>query len=370
MLLPFIVGHVSRVSARRVRFRASLLQAAAIAGMSLLPACGGSPSQPSPPTPPAPTLTCPADVQALSHDGQPVAVTYTVPTAVNGTTPVTVACAPASGASFNLGANTVTCTATDAAARTASCTFGVTVARVPVIQRVKFLAFGDSVTEGTISSPCSTSNLEEDVLWMKLAVVEPQSYPYKLQAMLASRYVDQTIVVTNEGKAGEKATDALSRLKRVLDSVEPEVLLLLEGFNDMLAAGKADDFGAVIPEVAGALEEMVKAGRSHKASVLLATLPAGNPTGCRGAGAPGFPALNDRIRRVAADEGATLVDLYNGLGRSPEGVIGIDGLHPTEDGYTKVAQVWFDAIKARFEQPSPTSAGSPVLVMPPQDRFP
>ena len=32
MLLPFIVGHVSRVSARRVRFRASLLQAAAIAG--------------------------------------------------------------------------------------------------------------------------------------------------------------------------------------------------------------------------------------------------------------------------------------------------------------------------------------------------
>jgi lysophospholipase L1-like esterase len=308
-------------------------------------------------------------VEALSHDGAPVAVTYPVPTAVNGSTPVTVACTPASGTAFNLGANTVTCTATDAAARTASCSFGVAVTMVPVIQRVKFLAFGDSVTAGTLSSPCETSNEELDAIWMKLAVVAPQSYPYKLQGLLASRYVDQTIVMTNEGKPGEKTTNALSRLESVLDSVEPEVLLLLDGFNDLLAAGRADDFGKVIPETAGALEEMVKAGRSHDASVLLATLPAGDASGCRGAGAPGIPALNERIRRLAADEGATVVDLYNALGGSPEGVIGIDGLHPTEEGYTKIAQVWFDAIRAKFEQSAPGSRGGAILVMPPSVRI-
>ena len=44
----------------------------------------------------------------------------------------------------------------------------------------------------------------------------------------------------------------------------------------------------------GMVEEMVKAGRLHNASVLLATLPAGDATGCRGAGAPGIPRLNDQ----------------------------------------------------------------------------
>jgi lysophospholipase L1-like esterase len=338
-----------------------------LAGVSVLPACGGSPSQPSP-TPPAPTLTCPADIQALSHDGAPVAVTYDVPAPVNGAAPVTVACAPASGASFALGANTVSCTATDAMARTGSCSFGVTVSVVPVVRKVKFLAFGDSVTEGTISSPCHTSNLEEDVVWMKLAVVAPQSYPFKLQALLAARYVDQVITVDNEGFAGKKAVGDLGRLKSVLDAAEPEVLLLLHGFNDLNVAGGNDTLETTIPKVAGALEDMVKAGRSHNASVLIATLPAGDAAGCRGNGAPGIPALNDRIRRLAADEHATLVDLYNAFGGSPEGVIGIDGLHPTAEGYTKIAQVWFDAIRVEFEQPSPTAGGA-ILVMPPTDRI-
>ena len=64
-----------------------------------------------------------------------------------------------------------------------------------------------------------------------------------------------------------------------------------------------------------------------------------------------------------------LVDLYAGLGGSPAGVIGIDGLHPTEEGYTKMAQVWFDAIQREFERPSATGTGGPVLFAPPADRI-
>ena len=327
--------------------------------------CGGSPSGPTPPPQP-PTLSCPADLAALSPDGAPVSVTYAVPAAANGATPVTVACAPAPGSSFSLGTNTVSCTATDALARTASCTFAVNVSVEPELEKVKFLAFGDSVTEGTISSPCP-SDAGSDTLWMKLAVSKPESYPFKLQGLLSARYVNQTIVVENDGKAGQTAIGDLGRLKSVLDSMEPEVLLLLHGFNDLLAAGRQDTFDTSIPKIAGALEDMVKAGRSHRATVLLATMPAGNAAGCRGQGAPGIPALNDEIRKIAGDEGATLVDLYTAFGGSPEGVIGIDGLHPTEEGYTKMAQVWFDAIKGEFEKPSPTSAG-PVLVVP-RDRI-
>jgi len=344
-----------------------LARVASVALVAFLQGCGGSSTGPTPVTEP-PTLTCPADIHATSQDGGPVNVAFDLPTASKGAPPVTVSCVPGSGSSFPLGTNSVSCTATDSQARHANCSFSVVISAVPVLKHVKFLAFGDSVTEGTISSPCP-ANEAFDTLWMKMAVVAPQSYPYKLQALLAARYTSQMVSVTNEGKAGENVATGSARLPGVLDKTEPEVLLLLDGFNDLLAAGRKGTFDTEIPRIAGELEDMVKEGRSQNASVLLATLPAGDPAGCRGQGAPGIPALNDRIRRIAADEGATLVDLYGGLGGSPTGVIGIDGLHPTDDGYTKMAQVWFDAIRGAFEQPSPTVASGAVLVVPPRDRI-
>jgi lysophospholipase L1-like esterase len=336
--------------------------------MTLVSGCG-SPTGPTPPTYPPPTLTCPADVQATWLPGQPTVVTYTTPTAVNGAPPVTVSCAPGSGSTFDLGTSQVACTATDAQSRAASCTFNVTVAEVPQVEKVKFLAFGDSVTEGTISSPCPAID-GFDTLWMRMAVVKPESYPYKLQGLLAARYASQTITVDNEGKAGERVTPALERLPGVLDAATPEVLLLLDGFNDLLAAGRQGTFDAAIPHIAGVLEDMVKVGHSKHVTVLVATMPAMDPSGCRGQGAPGVTEMNDAIRRLAADEGAVLVDLYSGLGGSPAGVIGIDGLHPTEEGYTKMAQVWFDAIQREFERPSATGTTGPVLYVPPAGRIP
>lgn len=344
------------------------LQVAACAVMTLVSGCGRSPTGPTPPTYLPPTLTCPADVQATSLPGQPTVVAYTTPTAVNGAPPVTVSCAPGSGSTFDLGTSQVACTATDAQSRSASCSFTVTVAEVPQVEKVKFLAFGDSVTEGTISSPCPASEAF-DTLWMRLAVVAPESYPYKLQSLLAERYASQTVTVVNEGFAGKKATKDLQRLRDVLSADVPEVLLLLHGFNDLLAAGRQDTFDRDIPAIAGALEDMVKAGHAEHAEVLLATMPALNEAGCRGQAAPGVTRMNDAIRRVAADEGAVLVDLYEGLGASPAGVIGIDGLHPTEEGYTKMAQVWFDAIRREFERPSATGAAGPVIVVTPNDRI-
>ena len=54
---------------------------------------------------------------------------------------------------FPVGPTRVTCTATDAAAATATCGFDVNVQRVPQLTRTKFLAFGDSVTAGEVTAP-------------------------------------------------------------------------------------------------------------------------------------------------------------------------------------------------------------------------
>jgi uncharacterized repeat protein (TIGR01451 family) len=76
-----------------------------------------------------PTLgACPSNITTNTEAGVCTAtVTFTPPTVSDNCPGATVACAPASGATFNLGTTTVTCTGTDAMGLTAQCTFTVTV---------------------------------------------------------------------------------------------------------------------------------------------------------------------------------------------------------------------------------------------------
>jgi len=78
-----------------------------------------------------PTIDDPADITRVT-DQSTVVVTFNQPSAVDnsGLTP-TVACVPASGSTFSIGAHTVTCTATDAAGNHAASSFVVTVSAPP-----------------------------------------------------------------------------------------------------------------------------------------------------------------------------------------------------------------------------------------------
>ena len=61
----------------------------------------------------------------------------------------------------------------------------------------------------------------------------PNSYPTQLAAMLADRYKSQSPTVANAGVPRETAFDGANRIDGVIDRVHPEVLLLLEGVNDL-----------------------------------------------------------------------------------------------------------------------------------------
>ena len=60
-------------------------------------------------------------------------------------------------------------------------------------------------------------------------------------------------------------------------------------------------------------------------------------------------AFNDQIRLGAPIEGAIFVDLYAALASNINLYIGIDGLHPTEAGYQRMADTFFAAIRTTFE---------------------
>jgi subtilisin-like proprotein convertase family protein len=75
-----------------------------------------------------PQITCPADVTATAPPGDPSAIVNFPPPGSSDNCPgVGAACAPPSGSAFPIGDTSVSCTATDGAGNTATCSFLVSV---------------------------------------------------------------------------------------------------------------------------------------------------------------------------------------------------------------------------------------------------
>jgi lysophospholipase L1-like esterase len=308
-------------------------------------ACDRSPVGP---TPQSLAISCPASAAASSADGNPVAVTFSRPTVSGGALPVTTTCDRQSGSLFGVGTTTVTCTARDAQRQSATCSYSITVTRVPQIRATRFVAFGDSITEGATAS-CERvtpfMSFAETMLVLQTSANDVWTYPNVLQNLLRSRYPAQLPTVSNRGRGGESVFDGNARLPGVLAQDMPEVLLIQEGANDVNASRDAAD-------IAASLRSMVRVGRDRGALVLLGTLLPQRPIqlgSCRGYGASRIAAVNDQIRAVAAGEQVVLVDLFQAFGGVPGDLIGADGLHPSEAGYRQIAESFFVAIVARLE---------------------
>ena len=59
---------------------------------------------------------------------------------------------------------------------------------------------------------------------------------------------------------------------------------------------------------------------------------------------------NAKLRQMSAEEGAVFVDLYTTLLPEALTVIGVDGLHPTEAGYRRIADVFFNSISIELSE--------------------
>ena len=205
----------------------------------------------------------------------------------------------------------------------------------PTLGITRILAFGDSMTAGTTSPALIAQSLTAGL---------PQSYPFKLQDLLAARYTGQSITVLNAGKAGEHVVDAgaLQRFNDALSEAKPDLVLLLEGANDL--NDTQDMVNAAITLIVGTLEEMVKEAGRRRIPIMVATLPPQRLP--KGTGAPFVARFNDAVKVMAAKKGGILVDVNAQL---PESLIGQDGLHPTEAGYQRLAEIFLGAIKSSYE---------------------
>lgn len=319
----------------------------AIGVCALLSGCGSTPTTPGAgsgggTTPLTLAVTCPAAV-TTSTAAASVGVSYAPPAATGGTQPVTASCSPASGSAFNRGTNTVTCSATDAVGKVATCTFAITVQSIPVLKGTKFLAFGDSITAGEVLNA-----IRQPI------VNAAKSYPTLLEAQLNSRYIAQVTFVQNYGASGEilmsdqgyRSNETAARYNLALTAQRPDAVLLLEGANDFNSVGITDD------QIAEVLRQMVReAFLGNAKAVYLATLTPQIPGLLRSSQAARVPTLNAKIRVIAQQEGATLVDIYAAMiGNVTTLINADDGLHPYPAGYAVMADTFNTAIKATFEQ--------------------
>jgi lysophospholipase L1-like esterase len=193
------------------------------------------------------------------------------------------------------------------------------------------MAFGDSLTEGKTSVVPS--------------LVFDTSYTLKLNAMLQGRYTAQTIVVVNEGRGGETTVqpDALPRFDQVLAADNPQVVLLMDGANDLVQFNAAGIAGIV-----NALSTMGAHATARGAQVFLATLPPSDPRRSNGSGGPFVAQLNLQLVNLAASRQWTLVDV-NAAFNGDLTLLGADGLHPTDAGHQVIAKAFYDRIVARLE---------------------
>jgi lysophospholipase L1-like esterase len=204
--------------------------------------------------------------------------------------------------------------------------------------KLKIMAFGDSLTED-----------DSDTLAFRYwgAHHDPSgpggiaSYPYKLREILAGIYTAQTFTVFNYGFGGEKATDSQTnaRLNTALINHPPDVLLLMHGTNDLLS-------GLPKSDIIAAVGQLVQQAQARGVVVFLASLPPqstvvkGQPND-----AASVPEYNERLRNLAAARGVFFVDIYPYITAA---MLEPDGLHLLEPGNRRMAEVFYEALKARY----------------------
>ena len=303
------------------------------------------------PSPGALGIVCPQSIELITSTQSPTVVSFSDPIdAATGDAVDLATCTPASGSTFPIGSTSVSCASGPTNQVVASCAFSVTVISQS-LRTTEFLAFGDSITVGFIphasTSLPGVAALPPTTLGFDRLFHNPPDrrlgYPFKLNELLSARYPGQAIEVVNIGVGGETTNEGRIRLGALLNALSPDVLLLLEGSNDVRFFPPSTTLAN--------LREMARGAHDRGIEVLLATIPPiTNPRDTLEQ--TRALQINDGIRALAAELGiGPSVDVARVTGNAP-GLLSFDGRHPTELGYTAIADAFFTEVVTRFEETS------------------
>jgi len=220
--------------------------------------------------------------------------------------------------------------------------------RTPKLSRTHFLAFGDSITAGEVTVPVGSGIITSAGVAggsiFKQVLVPAAAYPTLLQAQLTARYATQSasITMTNAGKPGEGITEAFARFPQTIAANSHDVLLLMDGVNSLWIAGS--DISTDL------MQQMVHQANAQGTRVFVGSMLPSIAGRSHSQDPIELVGYNNKLRLMATLEGAVFVNLYDTLIADVATLIGVDGLHPTEAGYRRIADLFFEAIRANLEQ--------------------
>ncbi len=139
----------------------------------------------------------------------------------------------------------------------------------------------------------------------------------------------------HEGHSGYTINGIRNNINTWLTDWDPDVVLLMIGTNDR----KASDF----PDGAATrFEALVEDIQNHptKPRLLASAIPPSSDSSIN----TKITRYNGLIKQISIDHGVPFVEPGLGLGDLA------DGVHPDREGYQKIAQAWFAALKAREDE--------------------
>lgn len=250
----------------------------------------------------------------VTVDGIPAVVTAFSSTSITATAPLRTA---------------ATGFGTLAASRIRLTTAGQTLTVGNISRVFRVMTIGDSFTEGLLVE--RTLPVPPDTKVVDTYDFAAPPYPEGLESLLrADPRFGSNADVDNQGFAGECASingcsgntsSGLGRMPGLVAAKKFDVVIILEGFNDLNAGGN-------VSTAVTALRNMGRIARDSGATVLMGRIHVMDGV------------MWNAIRDMALAEQFLRVD----FGTSVE--IGTDNVHPTQDGYDTMAGIAFGAIRS------------------------
>ncbi len=154
----------------------------------------------------------------------------------------------------------------------------------------------------------------------------------------------------NFGWGADKTQNILWRLENgELDDVNPKVIVLMAGTNNVGSLTPIDDDRARITEITRGLQTIIKVARKKapRATILLTGIP---PRNANPAVMPTINGINAKLAKLADGKKIRFIDindkLANSKGELYEGMTDPDKLHLSLKAY----QIWADALKPHLEE--------------------
>ena len=209
-----------------------------------------------------------------------------------------------------------------------------------------------------LSFPPSRNYVDEN---KRLPAKGPRVRVVMIGDSLISRWpafqLNDQVEIINRGLGGETAAQLSRRFYSDAVSLEPDVILIGSGMNDLVAATflKGSASRAVVSETAKTLLQLAQNGASSGAHVLMATIiPAGRPDLLRlpvwKASLLGAVAeVNNALRSAALPERITLIDFSAALANRDDRFLPdeyrSDTLHLNEAGYDRLTNLLRTTLK-------------------------